>query len=276
MLDLQEGKHFSWYVLWSPGTNGQLEGHVCCCLVWAGEGWVGPLVSTVAIPADRLTCCCWHMWALLSSTVGRSGPLLLGRYGWGMGCPPKSASESTAVTTYESSHLVSAGLSLSWLSWQREQAFHIYLLIDFLPMPVASSELQTSLVPKSAKWEIKRKPKKLTLCNSLASPLSSLYTSKSFYDCWMISKVDLEGKNREKRVYTTLSQNPQLYLNGPVNNNKWLERCQTIFSSYVFTRYLLSPYKVGTVLCSEDSTINKKALLPGNVLILVEKKNINK
>lgn len=54
--------------------------------------------------------------ALLSSTVGRSGPLLLGRYGWGMGCPPKSASESTAVTTYESSHLVSAGLSLSWLS----------------------------------------------------------------------------------------------------------------------------------------------------------------
>lgn len=93
----------------------------------------------------------------------------------------------------------------------------------------------------------------------------------------MISKVDLEGKNKEKRVYTTLSQNPQLYLNGPVNNNKWLERCHPIFSSYVFTRYLLSPYKVpGTILCSKDSTINKKALLPGNVLILVEKKYTNK
>lgn len=81
----------------------------------------------------------------------------------------------------------------------------IYLLIDFLPIPVASSELQTSLVPRSAKWEIKRKSKKLTLCHSLASPLSSLYISKYFYNSWIISKVDLEGKNREKRVYTILS-----------------------------------------------------------------------
>lgn len=121
-----------------------------CAAAWSGleEDGLVPWFLLLPFPQTDWPAAAGICEALLSSTVGRSSPLLLGRCGWGMGCPPKSARESTAVTTYESSHLVSAGLSLSWLSWQREQAFHIYLLIYFLPMPVASSELQPLWCPK--------------------------------------------------------------------------------------------------------------------------------
>ena len=127
--------------------------------------------------------------------------------------------------------------------------------------------------------ETKRKPRKVGIIlqdvRFLASPCSSLYISKSLYDCWIISKVFSRfRRNREKWVYTFLSQNP--YLNRPVNNIKWLEKCHPIFSSYIFTRYLLSSYKVpGIILDSGDPVmINKmnKSLLCGNDMLMKEEK----
>lgn len=69
-------------------------------------------------------------------------------------------------------------------------------------MPIASSELQISLVPNPDKWEIKREPRKLGVVlqnvKSLASLLFSLYILKSFYDCSIISKVFSRFRREEK------------------------------------------------------------------------------
>lgn len=88
MLDSQEEKHFSWYVLWSTGTKGQVEG-LCAAaaLVWDGGGWVGPLVSAVAIPADRLTSCCRHMWVPPQFHCWQIGPTATWQVWVGDGLP---------------------------------------------------------------------------------------------------------------------------------------------------------------------------------------------
>lgn len=56
------------------------------CLVWGGE-WIGSLGSAATIPVDRPPAagiCEACILALLGSTVGRLGPLLLGRWGHGV------------------------------------------------------------------------------------------------------------------------------------------------------------------------------------------------
>lgn len=63
MLDLQEGKHFSWYVLWSPDTNGlpiqfllvllgQGSTYMVCLLPLGGKGQELKLVRGLGAPGS--------------------------------------------------------------------------------------------------------------------------------------------------------------------------------------------------------------------------------
>ena len=102
---------------------------------------LGPVIAITAVRLTWHICglpgfhCCWHMCvAFLSSTVGRLGPLLLGRYGpWGGLTLPSSVIATTiwvgvgsaAVPKYESSQQVSVGFPLPSLL-AKEQALFIH------------------------------------------------------------------------------------------------------------------------------------------------------
>lgn len=161
-----------------------------------------------------------------------------------MSQPPDFASGSAAVTRYKSCHQDSASLCFSQFS----RAGYSCLFIDLFlfSAPVASSGPQTSLVPNSEKRSIKEKPGNslgvnLQVLWSLASPLSSLYISKCFYDCSIISQVIWQiqtgGTGKNKSILLCPKTHNYIF-NGCVNNIKWLERVHPIFPSYILIIYL--------------------------------------